>query len=434
MSADAGLATRPTAIRWRILGLLVLSSFVSYVLRYNVSTAGPSMIDDLGLSEIQYGWILAAFTAGYAIFQFPSGLLGVAWGLRRTLAVAMVLWGLLTILTSFVPGTADDGTVWLTVGSLIVIRFLVGAVHAPIYPITGAMVERWFPVGHWGLPNGLSSTGLTLGTAATASVLAWMIGVHGWRTSFLMLAPLGFLTAWAWWWYVRDNPEEHKDANEAEVELIQADRPVGTGVAANEPAWLRVLKDRNALLLTASYFCMNYVFFQMFNWVYYYFVEVRGFDAQQAGYFTSIQWIAAAVGATLGGFICDYLCQKSGLCKGCRWTAATAVALSGVFFLIGSFPVTATVAVTCFAASFFFNQITEAAYWSAAIGIGGRYSAATCGIMNTGANSVGFVNALLVPFTAQLLGWGVAMATAAGFAFLAAILWLFIRPDQRIAD
>ncbi|MEQ9563103.1 MAG: hypothetical protein RLN69_11325, partial [Woeseiaceae bacterium] len=66
--------------------------------------------------------------------------------------------------------------------------------------------------------------------------------------------------------------------------------------------------------------------------------------------------------------------------------------------------------------------------------IGGRYSAATCGIMNTGANSVGFVNALLVPFTAQLLGWGVAMATAAGFAFLAAFLWLFIRPDQRIAD
>jgi ACS family glucarate transporter-like MFS transporter len=433
VSAPGVTLQRPTAVRWRILGLLVLSSFVSYVLRYNVSTAGPSMMTELGLSEIQFGYVLAAFTAGYAIFQFPGGLLSVVWGHRATLALAMVLWGVLTVATSFVPGPEAAGA-YVTIGSLIVLRFLVGAVHAPIYPITGAVVERWFPVGHWGLPNGLSSTGLTLGTAATASVLAWMIGVYGWRTSFLMLAPLGFLTAWAWWWYVRNNPEEHKSVNAAEVALIKADRPVGQGSAADEPAWLRVLKNRNALLLTASYACMNYVFYLMFNWVFYYFVVVRGFPEQQAGYFTSIQWIAAAVGATLGGFVCDYLCQKSGLCRGCRWTAATAVALSGVFILIGSLPVSATVAVTCFAASFFFNQITESAYWAAAIGVGGRYSGATCGVMNTGANSIGFVNALLVPFTANVLGWGVAMATGAAFAFLAAILWLFIRADQRIPD
>ncbi len=433
MTAAAAMAQRPTAIRWRILVLLVISSFVSYVLRYNVSTAGPSLIEDLRISEIQYGWILAAFTAGYAIFQFPSGLLGVAWGHRRTLAAAMVLWALLTILTAVVPGP-DFAGVSVTIAALIVLRFLVGAVHAPIYPITGGVVERWFPVGHWGLPNGLSSTGLTLGTAATASVLIWMIGLQGWRMSFLMLAPLGFLTAWAWWWYFRDNPEEHKDVNAAEVELIKAERPVAVAVSDGQPAWLRVLKNRNALLLTASYFCMNYVFFQMFNWVSYYFVVVRGFAEQQAGYFTSIQWIAAAVGATLGGFVCDYYCQKKGLCKGCRWPAAIAVASSGVLFLAGSLSASATIAVACFAASFFFNQITEASYWAAAIGVGGRYSAATSGIMNTGGNAVGFVNALLVPFTARILGWPVAMATAAGFAFLAAILWLFIRADERIAD
>ena len=104
----------------------------------------------------------------------------------------MVLWAVLTILTAFVPGP-DFAGVSVTIAALIVLRFLVGAVHAPIYPITGGVVERWFPVGHWGLPNGLSSTGLTLGTAATASVLIWMIGLHGWRMSFLMLAPLGFL-------------------------------------------------------------------------------------------------------------------------------------------------------------------------------------------------------------------------------------------------
>ena len=148
MIGHSGIADRPTRIRWRILGLLIVSSFVSYVLRYNVSTAGPSMIDDLGISEIQYGWVLAAFAAGYAIFQFPSGLLGVAWGHRRTLAAAMVLWGLLTILTAFIPGPGVAG-MWLTIAALVVVRFLVGAAHAPIYPITGGVVQGTLTKGRW---------------------------------------------------------------------------------------------------------------------------------------------------------------------------------------------------------------------------------------------------------------------------------------------
>ena len=101
---------RPSAVRWRVLALLVLASFISYVLRYNVSTAGPEMMTDLGLTEQQLGYILAAFTAGYTIFQFPGGVFGVKVGPRRAMAMIMVLWGLLTVLTSAVPGSGVAGT------------------------------------------------------------------------------------------------------------------------------------------------------------------------------------------------------------------------------------------------------------------------------------------------------------------------------------
>ena len=83
--------TRATAIRWRILLILALASFISYVLRTNLSFAAPAMMEDLGLNEIQWGWVLAAFTAGYAIFQFPGGILGDRFGPRRVLAVIAVL-------------------------------------------------------------------------------------------------------------------------------------------------------------------------------------------------------------------------------------------------------------------------------------------------------------------------------------------------------
>ena len=422
---------KPTAVRWRILALLVLASFISYVLRYNVSTAGPAMMADLELTEQQLGYILAAFTAGYTVFQFPGGLLSDRYGPRRTLTIAMVLWGLLTILTSTVPGTAVASTT-TTVLALIAVRFLVGAVHAPIYPVTGGTVERWFPVGAWALPNGLSSSGLTLGTAATAPVLAWMIGEYGWRESFALLSPLGFIAAFLWWWYVRDLPSRHAAVNAAEAALIAANRPPGHLGEEGGAGWIRILKNRNVLLLTLSYFCMNYIFYQMFNWVFYYLVNVRGFEAQHAGYLTSVQWIAAAIGATLGGLLCDWLCRRIGIRRGCAIPAMLGLGLSGVFLLIGSVSADATLAVAMLALCFFSNQITEAAFWAAAIGVGGRSAGAACGVMNTGGNACGVVNSLLVPFTAGLLGWTAAMVTGTVFAFIGAVLWLFIRADRPV--
>ncbi len=421
---------RPSGVRWRVLALLVFASFISYVLRSDISIAGPALVEDLGLTEQQLGYVLAAFTAGYTIFQFPGGLFGVKLGPRRAMAIIMLLWGLLIVATVGAGSIAASTTT--IVVALIAVRFLVGVVHAPIYPLTGAVVERWFPIGSWALPNGLSSTGLTLGFAAVAPLLALLITAYGWRISFLLLAPLAFVGAAFWWSYVRDRPRDHPATNEAEAALIMADRPPVPDAQGSRPDWLRVLADRNVLLLTASYFCMNYIFALMFNWIFYYLSEVRDFDPQTAGFATSVQWIAAAIGATLGGFICDHLCRRRGMRLGCARTAMLALVLSGVFLFIGAFSASAYIAVGCMALSFLANQVTEAAYWAAGIGIGGRNAGVACGVMNTGGNSAGFVNALLVPFTAATFGWTAAIVTGTVFAFIAAILWLFIRADRTV--
>lgn len=419
---------RATGVRWRVLALLVLVSFVSYVLRSDVSIASTAIIEDLGLTEQQLGYILAAFAAGYTIFQFPGGVFGLKLGARRAMTVIMVLWGLLIMLTAAAGSFAASTTTVLA--ALIGVRFLVGAAHAPIYPLTGAVVERWFPIGGWALPNGLSSTGLTLGYAAVAPALAVMIVQFGWQMSFVMLGPIAFVGAVFWWWYVRDEPGQHVSVNDAEAALIVANRPDVAAIETDQPSWLRILKNRDVLLLTLAYFCMNYVFYLMFNWVFYYLDNVRGFDPAAAGFFTSVQWIAAAIGATLGGFLCDFLCRRNGMRWGCARPAMVALFLSGTFLFVGAFAGSAYIAVGCLALSFLCNQVTEAAFWAAGIGIGGRNAAAACGVMNTGGNSAGIVFALLVPFIAGKLGWTTAIAIGTLFAFLSATLWFFIRADR----
>jgi ACS family glucarate transporter-like MFS transporter len=316
------------------------------------------------------------------------------------------------------------------------VRFLVGVTHAPTFPVVNSSVVRWFPPGRWALPLGLSSTGLTLGGATAAIAVPIMIEHWGWRVTFLVLAPLGVLTAILWWWYSRDEPRDHPSVSPAELEFIEAGRHSDAPVVeeGQEVSWLSVLKNRDVLLLTLSYSSMNFVFYIVFNWFYYYLVEVRQFSATDAGFVASAQWIAGAAGATLGGWLCDRMCRSLGLRWGCRWPVVIGMGVSVVLLLIGAFHSSAAVAVSAMVLLFFFNQLNEGPYWATSIAVGGSQAGAAGGVMNTGANAMGIVNSLLVPFLATVFGWTVAIASAAVFALLGIGFMLLVRADRCIDD
>ncbi len=424
-------ALRPTNVRWRILAILMFVSFVSYLLRGNLSIAGPAMVEDLQLTEIQWGWIMGAFPLGYALFQFPGGCWGDRKGPRFTLTCITLLWGVLIAITSLTPAR-EVAPVYLIIGLLLTIRFLEGMAHAPVFPIMVCAIERWFPPGGWALPNGLTSAGLTIGLAATASALPWLIEEFGWRIGFLILAPFAFAASALWWWYARDRPEQHPSVNAAEVALLTTPVACGETDLACEAAWRRVLKNRDALFVTMSYSAMNFVFYVVFSWGYYYLVTVRGMGAQEAGFITSAQWLAGAAGAFAGGWAGDYLCHRLGVRWGCRWPIVIGCSISALLLLGVAYHPNAYVAAAMLGACFFFNQFTEGAFAANGAAIGGRHSGSVYGLFNTGANLMGFFNAILLSGLAAKFGWKTAIASGAGFAILSVLFILFSRADQQM--
>jgi len=422
-----------THVRWVILALLFMASFVAYVLRTNMSIAGESMMADLGLSKIQLGLVLSAFAWGYAIFQFPGGIFGDKVGSRRALTIIAVLWGILTLATGLVPGaTLASTTAILT--TLIGLRFLMGVVQAPLFPVgCGRTIGNWFPVSGWAFPNGLTSTGLTLGAAATAPLIAWLMETLGWRESFILTAPLAFLIAGVWGWYARDNPADHPRVNKKELDLINTNRPSPEQSIEDKAAWKRVLKNRDILLLTASYFCMNYVFYIFFNWFFIYLVDVREFEILEGGYFAAAPWMVGAVAASVGGLWCDRLSKRFGPRWGCRIPGIVGLSLAAGLLFLGATAKNPYLAVVFLSLSFGCTQLTEGAYWAAAISVSGKHASAATGVMNTGGNAVGGIGALLVPITAEAFGWVPALATGSVFALIGVVLWLFVRADKPMA-
>lgn len=118
------------------LVLLAILSIITFLDRNAISFAGIEITRELGLSESQFGWILAAFTISSGLFEIPTGLWGDRFGEKKTLARVVIWWSLFTTFTGLVGGFA----------SLFVVRFLFGAGEAGAYPNSSIAVRKWFNV------------------------------------------------------------------------------------------------------------------------------------------------------------------------------------------------------------------------------------------------------------------------------------------------
>src|SRR5215210_6594824 len=90
--------------RFRLLVLLCSLTTLTYLDRICISIVGIRIKADLGLSNEQFGWVLASFALAYALFEIPSGALGDRIGPRAVFIRIVLLWSLFTALTGMVSG------------------------------------------------------------------------------------------------------------------------------------------------------------------------------------------------------------------------------------------------------------------------------------------------------------------------------------------
>jgi len=417
-------------VRFRILGVLFVMSIVNYLLRNNLSIALPSIRAEFHFTSTELGWILASFNLSYAFLQLPGGVFGDMAGPRRAMTWLAISWGILTFFTGFAPALMAASATGAMV-SLIVVRFLLGVTNAPLYPVMAGAFERWFPPGGWAFANAFSSAGVALGQAAIGPLVTFLIVKFGWRESFYALAPLGVLSGVWWYWYGRDQPEEHPTITAEEIALINAGRDPVTSHSQQRGAWRKVALQSDVLLLACGYFCSNYVFYMFSNWLFTYLVESRGFSLLEGGFLYVFPFFTGAIMTTVGGLLCDFLCRRIGPRWGCAVPAMAAMILVGIFMLAGVYATNPYMAVAMLSLCFGFIVFVEGPFWAAATYAGGPHTGVATGVLNTGGNIAGLL-APVIGLMIDHLGWLPTLASGSVFALIGAALWLFIG-RQRVA-
>src|SRR6185437_14905366 len=190
----------------RLLPLAVLSYFLAYVDRINVSFAALTMRGDLKMSAAAYGFALGTFYWSYFLFEVPSNVVMEKVGARLWIARIMITWGLLACATAYVVGATSFG----------VVRFLLGAAEAGFFPGIILYFTYWFPSYHHARIVSGFLIGLPIAVAAGAPLstalleLDGLFGLRGWQIMYLAEGIPTILIGIVTLFLLTDRPEQAK--------------------------------------------------------------------------------------------------------------------------------------------------------------------------------------------------------------------------------
>jgi MFS transporter, ACS family, glucarate transporter len=422
-------SARTSHVRWFLVFWLFVLSAVSYLDRVNISIAGGSIAEAYHLSDVQLGQVFSAMLVGYALFQTIGGRLADRFGPRRVLAAGVAWWGIFTALTALVPAQIA-GALFI----FVAVRFLLGAGEAVIYPSANQFIARWIPTTERGIANGWIFAGVGAGAGLTPLIITYIMVHYGWRSSFWVCSIIGFAAGAVWFFIARDTPSEHPCVSPAELALIRSGLTQQESKSDSKALvpWARVIKSKEVLAVTLSYFCYGYVAWIFFSWFYRYLAKVRGLDLKASAFYTMLPFLAMLVCCLLGGAINDRLTQRLGPRVGRCGLAAFAISVAGIFIAFGSQVQSARLASVVLAGGAGALYLSQSSFWSVTADIAGPSAGSVSGFMNMGNQIGAALTASLTPWIAVRFGWTTSFLVAAALCLVGALSWLVVDPSRQL--
>jgi DHA2 family multidrug resistance protein-like MFS transporter len=185
--------------RWWGLAALSMSGLVLGLDMTILITALPTLSAKLGATTDELQWMSAAYTLSLAGFMLPAGVLGDRFGRRKLLLIALVLFGLSSVVASRMT----------TAGGLITMRAVMGVSGAVVLPLMQAMLPSMFAEDERQRAIGLAGIGAFLGLPLGPLVAGFLLTHYEWGSIFLINAPVVVLAVLGAWFFVPESRDPH---------------------------------------------------------------------------------------------------------------------------------------------------------------------------------------------------------------------------------
>jgi ACS family hexuronate transporter-like MFS transporter len=301
-----------TSVRWRICALLFFATTINYMDRQVLGVLAPLLQTKIGWNEIQYGYIVGAFQAAYALGLLVVGNIIDRIGVRLGYALAIGLWSVAAISHSLARSALSFGFS----------RFFLGLGESGNFPAAIKTVAEWFPKKERALATGIFNCGTNFGATLVPLTVPWIALNLGWQWAFLFTGAFS-LTWLVVWWSTYKSPENDQKVGASELAYIRSDPPV----VSRKVSWFRLLAHRQTWALVVGKGLTDPVWWFFLFWLPKYFAATFGVKLEGLALPLIVIYNAAAIGSIGGGWLPAQIIKLGASVKAARRLAMLCCAL-----------------------------------------------------------------------------------------------------------
>ncbi|ASZ14559.1 MULTISPECIES: MFS transporter [Chitinophaga] len=311
--------------RWRICALLFLATTINYLDRQVIGLLKPILEKEFNWTETDYGNIVMAFSACYAIGLLFFGRIVDRIGTKMGYTVSIIIWSVAAMVHALAKTTLGFGFA----------RALLGLGEAGNFPAAIKSVAEWFPKKERALATGIFNSGANIGAVVAPAVVPWLAGNYGWQEAFIWTGIVGFI--WLVFWLVMyEIPARHKKLSKEEYDFIHSDNELE--LKPEEPkqkvSWGKLLSIRQTWAFVFGKMLTDPIWWFFLFWLPSYFSTTFHLDLKKPNPQLIIVYTATTIGSIGGGYLSSWLIERG-------WPVFRSRKISMLIFAICVIPIMA---------------------------------------------------------------------------------------------
>ena len=182
---------------WTAVAVLWMAAGSNYLTRTMVTTMRGSILEEIPMSDAQFGLLTSGFLWVYALASPFAGFFADRFSRRLVIIIGLFAWSLITWITAYAK----------TFEQFLVLRTLLGVSQAFYIPAAVALIIDFHRGPTRALAAGIHVTGMVAGSAL-GGVGGWLAAEYGWSYAYEIIGvpnlALGVLLCFT----LRDPPRE----------------------------------------------------------------------------------------------------------------------------------------------------------------------------------------------------------------------------------
>lgn len=282
--------------RWGICALLFFATTINYLDRQVLGLLKPMLEKEFSWTESDYGNIVMAFSATYALGLLFFGRIVDAIGTKMGYTVSIIVWSIAAMAHALAKTTFGFG----------IARAFLGLGEAGNFPVAIKSVAEWFPKKERALATGIFNSGANIGAVVAPAVVPWLAGTYGWQEAFIWTGVVGFI--WLiFWWFMYEVPAKHKKLSKAEFDHIHSDNAPGYVTETKKVPWVRLFSIRQTWAFVFGKLLTDPIWWFFLFWLPSYFSTTFNLDIKNLGLPLIVVYTATTVGSIGGGYLSSWL-------------------------------------------------------------------------------------------------------------------------------